>query len=180
MMSPGVVWRLIDLTGLSQTYFQPSGALAEVAFFVLLCMFALSLRRRVDHELVDVYLFLAAAISVCGLLAAPAFDTYYGYFAAPFLLGLLAVSLSRLGALARRLANRVRISTPVRRLVSWSSLVAGFVLITVLAWGETTFYLSYASGEGINGPSLSAVAKVIPPDPALSMRTYSRVCIQTA
>jgi hypothetical protein len=161
-ISPGVIWRLIDLTGFSQTSIAPTGKEAVAAFVMLLFIVAIAFRRRLVHETVDIYLLLASAITVSGVLAAPAYQTYYGYFAAPFLVGVFAISVGRLEEPVRRQVDRINISRAIRRLSSWSSAVAGIVLIFALTLYVTTFYRNFAWFWGIYGPNISAVNKVIP------------------
>ena len=162
MMSPGVMSRLIDLTGVSLTSIAPNGLEAVAAFVALLCVVTLAYWRRAENEIVDWYLLLASVLTICGLLAAPAYQTYYGYYAAPFLLGVFAVSIARLGPPIRRLVDRFEISAIIRRLASWTSAVAGILLVFALTLYITTFYTNYSWFYGIYPPYISAIDKVIP------------------
>ncbi|HVA52082.1 MAG TPA: glycosyltransferase 87 family protein [Acidimicrobiales bacterium] len=161
--SPSVIWRLTDLTGFLRTSVSPTGAEAVVAFSVLLLVVAIAFARRVEHEGVDAFLLIAAAITVCGLLAAPASATYYGYFAAPFLVGVLAVSLARIGELTRGVVVHVRVSSFIRRLVFSLLVASGSLFIFALTLYTTTFYTRYAQFFGLYSPYLAPVNEVIPP-----------------
>jgi hypothetical protein len=161
-MSPGVASRLIDLTGFSQTSIAPTATEAAVSFLLLLLVVGAAFARRTEHEVVDTYLLLAAVVTVLGLLIAPAYQTYYGYFAAPFLVGVFVVSMARLGKPVRKLVNRLQIRRLTRRFVSWSFAFGGALLIFGLALYVTTFYTDYAWFAGLDGPYLSGVSEVIP------------------
>jgi hypothetical protein len=162
-VSQGVLWRLIDLTGFSQTSIAPTGKGAAVAFLIFMVVIVIAFWHRRDHEDVDFFLLIAAAITIYALLAAPVSDTYYAYFAAPFLLGVLAVSLSRIGAMLLLLIERMRTARVVRQVLQWSSTVACGVLILLIGLCATTSYTNFAAtSDAITGAKLSPINTLIP------------------
>jgi hypothetical protein len=136
---------------------------AEIILAAIVIVVAFAFRRRLQNQTVDVFLVLAFVITACGLLAAPAFQTYYGYFAAPFLVGIVAVSLSRLASPLHGAMRKVRISRANRLLAMWFAALAGAALIVALTWYVTAFYVSYASSNGMYGPSLAVIDELVPP-----------------
>jgi hypothetical protein len=162
-VSQGVLWRLVDLTGFSQTSIAPTGKVAAVAFLIFLVVIVIAYWRRQDHEDIDFFLLISAMITIYALLAAPVSDTYYAYFAAPFLLGALAVSLSRIGAMFRPLIQRFQSANVLRRIFGWSSAAVCGALVLLLALCATTSYSSFASsGDNISGTNLSVISELIP------------------
>jgi hypothetical protein len=161
-VSQGVLWRLVDLTGFSQTSIAPTGNEAAVAFLILLVVIVIAFWRRQEHEIVDLFLLISAVITIYALLAAPVSDTYYAYFAAPFLLGVLAVSLSRIVAMLRHLIERLQSANVLRRIFRWSSTVVGGALVLLLTLCATTSYASFALNDGISGTNLSEISNLIP------------------
>jgi hypothetical protein len=161
-VSQGVLWRLIDLTGFSQTSVAPTEKGAAVAFLAFLVVIVIAFWRRQDHEVVDFFLLISAVITLCALLAAPVSDTYYAYFAAPFLLGVLAVSLSRVGATLLYLIERFRSANVLRRILQWSTAAVCGALILLSALSATTTYRSFATEYGISGANLSVISTLIP------------------
>lgn len=160
--NPGVIWRLIDISGFSTTSIAPTAKEVVIAFSVLLLVIAIAYGRRMPYESVDAFLLITAAITVCGLLAAPTSATYYGYFAAPFLVGVFAVSVARLGEPALRLIDRLRVSSRIRILSVWILGGSGALLILAVTLYVTTFYTHETRFYGLYGPDISAVNKVIP------------------
>jgi hypothetical protein len=156
-----LLWRLSDLTGFSFTSIAPDRAEVVVGFVAFIGVVILAFSRRVQHEVVDVFLLLSAATTVGALLIAPEYLSYYGYFASPFLLGLLAVSLSRLGPPARQLARHLAISPLVRRLIVGASALSSALLVVALVAYVTTFY-SFGVRWGVADSELRPVAKYIP------------------
>jgi len=161
-VSPGVLWRLTALTGFSPASIAPTGKEAAAAFLVLICIIAAAFSHRVEDEAGDLFLLVAAVITMCGLLVAPVSAPYYGYFAAPFLIGTFAVSVARLGPLFRSPLKRARVGRGIRRMAIWASGLAGVVLVVALTLYATTFYRNYASTMGISGPTLSTIDSAIP------------------
>lgn len=157
-----IVTRLIFMTGFTSTSVQPTAEEAVLAFVLLACVVAVAYRRRVDHATSDYFLLLGAVLSVAAILAAPESFSYYGYFTAPFLLGVVAVCVGRLGPVARRAVARVKLTRPVRRLVAAAGAAAGAVLVVALVLYATTFYTNYAWGAGYWGPRLDVIDKVVP------------------
>jgi glycosyl transferase family 87 len=158
----GILVRLIVMSGFANSTIAPSKVGAVLALIALLVVIAVAFHRRMDHELVDFYLLLAGLITACGLLAAPAFYLYYGYFTAPFLVGIVAISTSRLGEPARVWVNRVKLSRDVRTLVSWIGAIAGALVIVAFTLYTTTFYTNFVWFWGINSPNITPVNRLIP------------------
>ena len=158
----GLLRRVVDLTGFSGTSIAPNGteALVGIGLFALLVVIAF--RRKATREFGDFFLLLAACIAVVGLLAAPAAYTDYGYFAAPFLFGLLGVSVGRLLPSARVPIERVNLSSFSRRfLIVLSSATVAIVTFAVVAF-VTTFYSVYLPLTGVSATAISDIASTIP------------------
>ncbi len=158
----GVAWRLADLTGFPNTTGAPTGNVVVLVFGLLAVLVALVSRRRQWHEIVDAFLLLSAVITVGALLATPEFGIYYAYFAAPFLVGVFAVAVARLGEPTRRLLRRIKISGATRGIVLRAGAIAGALLVAVLTLVVTGFYTNYASVYGLGGSSLAPLDKEIP------------------
>jgi len=170
--SRSVLWRLIDMTGLSGTSIAPTAEEAVLAFAAFSIVIAFAYQQRLGHEGVDVFLLLAAPMTVIGLLAAPTAYTDYSYFAAPFLFGLLGISMARLEPAARRLANSVPISKTLRKFVAVLSALAGSLLIAALVLYVTSFY---SIGERLYGTSAGSISQITSHIPAGSCVVYSEV-----
>lgn len=105
----GIMGRLAGMTGFGSTTIAPSTATTVVIYLGLLCAIAIGYARRMNFEVIDLFLLLTAAITAAGILLAAEWYPYYGYFPAPFLLGLVAVSLARLGNLLRKSLSQLNI-----------------------------------------------------------------------
>lgn len=158
----GIVTRLKIMTGIGSTLNSPKTIETEIAFVLdaLVAMFAYT--RRFQHEGVDVYLLVAALFTVGGLLLAPESHAFNGYFSAPFLVGVVSVSLPRLARRSRPPINRPRVSAIDRRAVSWMIATAGGLAVVGLALYVTTYYSSYAWAHGLYQPWLTEVSDSIP------------------
>jgi hypothetical protein len=156
-----VIGRLMDMTGFSSTTIAPNGAVVVVSFVVFVLLVAAAFARRLEREAFDVYWLLATVITVTGLLAAPEYLNYYGYFAAPFLLGLLGLSLGRLGPSIGPVVQRLRLSKEVRRIIVAVSSLALAVLLFALVLFSTTFY-SKAARFGIAQTAISPISNYVP------------------
>lgn len=161
-VSLGTSWRLIDLTGFSQTSIAPSSKEAVTAFVALVVIVVVAYARRQRYELVDLFLLISAAITVFALLYAPVSNTYYAYFAAPFLLGVLGVSLSRIGTMVRHRIKRLQASNSMPRPVVWTSIAVGVALLVALTLCTTTSYKTFAASQGVSESDLSAIDNLIP------------------
>ncbi len=158
----GVMWRLRDMTGFFDTSLAPTDKEVVVAFALLLVLVVIAYSRRVEYETVDIYLLLAAVISVGGLLAGPDSFIYYGYFTAPFLLGVLGICVVRVGGLMRTLVGANRAPQPLRRTVSGVCALVGVALVVALIIEGTSFYSSYAYAYGYYDYPFSAITTLIP------------------
>jgi hypothetical protein len=158
----GVISRFITITGFSNTSLAPTTEEAIVAFAVLLLVVVLAYTRRVGHATVDHYLLVASLVSMGALLVAPESNTYYGYFTAPFLLGVLGISLARLGPTVRDRLGTKRASEAQRQFgyVAYV-LVAGSLVIALIAEG-TSFYSNYTLTYGYYDYPFSAITNLIP------------------
>jgi hypothetical protein len=157
----GVIWRLKAMTGFLDTSLTPTDKEVVIAFLALLVVIAIAYARRLERESVDLYFLLASLLSVGGLLIGPDSYVYYGYFTAPFLLGLLGICVVRFGKLLQPLAVRVT-SRAVRRVGVTVCALAGTVLVVALVVEGTSFYSSYAYAYGYDGYPFSAITDLIP------------------
>jgi alpha-1,2-mannosyltransferase len=115
-----LIWRLIDMTGFSATSISPNGTEAVIAFMALGLLVVAAARVRVSDGAVDSFLAWATILTIGGLMAGPDAFTDFGYFAAPFLLCLVAVSLAKIGGPMRQRLSSIRASHRVRRLATIS------------------------------------------------------------
>jgi hypothetical protein len=157
-----LMWRLIDMTGFSATSISPTGAQSVVAFVVLGVLVAAAARVRVGEGAVDVFLLLATVVTIGGLMAGPDAFTDFGYFAAPFLLGLVAVSLARIGGPVRQWLARAPVSRRMRYLASWSFGLTGILLLVALCLYQTMFYSSYSRLSGVTPANASPISRYVP------------------
>jgi hypothetical protein len=158
----GLLTRLIDMTGFASTSLAPTGKEAAAGFAVLLLLAAVSFARRTNDEGADLYVLVAAVITVCGLLAAPSAYTDYGYFAAPFLFGLLGVTVARLAPQASGVTKRAVASPTARRFIFGVVAASAVVFVAGLVLWVTTFYSLGGSLTGTGVDAVSVVAKEIP------------------
>lgn len=170
--SRSILWRLIDMTGFSSTSIAPSAIETVVAIVVFGIVIVFAYRQRLNHEGVDVFLLLAASVTVIGLLAAPTAYADYSYFAEPFLFGLLGVSVARLGPSTRKLVDHLNISRLIRRVVASLSAIAGVSLLFALILYVTTFY---SVDQRLFGTSAETIAQITRHIPAGSCVVYSEV-----
>ncbi len=167
----GFLYRLKAMSGFLYTSFAPTSREVVAVFVVLLVLVAGAYARRVEHETVDVYLLLAALISVGGLLIASNFYVYYGYFTAPFIVGVLGVSVARLGAPIRTFVRANRAPLGLRRNAPRLCALGGAALVVALIIEGTSFYSSFTPAYGETYP-YSAITNLIP---AGSCVVYSQV-----
>jgi hypothetical protein len=158
----GVIFRLKAMTGFIDTSLEPTTKEVVIAFVALLLLVVVAYSRRTEHETVDLYVLVAASISVVGLLAGPDSYNYYGYFTAPFLLGVLGISVARLATPLRRLLGADRAPPGLRRIGSVTFAVGGVVLLVALVLEGTQFYTSYAAAWGYSDYPYSAITNLIP------------------
>ncbi len=158
-----IVTRLIFMTGFTSTSVQPTAKEVVIAFALLACLVLAAYRRRADHASVDAFLLLGGVFSGVGILAAPESFSYYGYFTAPFLVGVVGVCLGRLAVPTGQLLARVQLSRPTRRFVSAASAAVAALLVVALVLYVTTFYTNYAWGAGFWGPRFDVIDQEIPP-----------------
>jgi hypothetical protein len=158
----GILHRLVEMTGLAGTPVAPTGWEAAAAFAVLLLVAALSFRGPMSSEIVDRFVVLAATFSVCGLVAAPTAYADSGYFAAPFLLGLLGISVARIGPQAGRLMRGLAPSAVTRRIASSVTVTTAIVLIIGLILFVTTFYSIDQAPAGVSSDAVATISKGIP------------------
>ncbi len=158
----GVVFRLKAMAGFTDTSIAPTSKEVVVAFVALLVVVVAAYIRRIEHETVDVYLLVATLISVGGLLVGPDSYIYYGYFTAPFLLGVLGICVARLGGLIRTLVGVNWAPKVLRRFVPRACALGGAALVVALVIYGTSFYSSYAQAYGYYDYPFSAITTLIP------------------
>jgi hypothetical protein len=168
----GVLWRLKAMSGFLYTSLAPTSREIVIAFVALLVLVVIAYARRMEHETVDIYILLAALISVAGLLVAPNSYVYYGYFTAPFLVGVLGISVARVGGLLRTLVRADRAPQVLRRSFAGVGALGGAALVVALVMEGTSFYSSFTYEYGYYGYPFSAVTNLIP---AGSCVVYSQV-----
>ncbi len=159
----GVLMRLVGMTGLALTQFAPSAFGALVIFLALICLVALAYTRRVSPNTTDLFILLAAAFAMWGILAGPVFYPHYAAFVVPFLVALVAISIGRVRESTGPLTYGLRMSRSIRTFV-WRALAAGFValLVGLIMW--TTIFYSSVGGESSNYASLNKIPRFIPAD----------------
>ncbi len=157
------IWRLADLTGFQSTSLAPTVRETVAFWSILLCLVLVGYWRRFELETADRFLLASFVITGFGILAAPASSAYYYYFSAPFLVGLIAVTLARLGRYGRALTKHIRVSGEARTALVWLSGVASVILVFALTLYSTTFFTNFAWGDGIYLPWLSSISADVPP-----------------
>lgn len=168
----GIGYRLMVMTGFGPTSIAPSPGTAEVAFGVLVVLVAVSLALRAPRGCIDGFVILATLFSGGALLYSAEFFPYYGYFLAPFLLGVVGLTVARLVAPLRAMASEMSMTKAFRRALRWASVAGGALIIFALVLYVTSFYSTYAFGLGLNGPEFAAITNRIP---AGSCVVYSEV-----
>lgn len=158
----GVLLRLKAMTGFSETSIAPTSKEVVILFAAILVVVAVAYSRRLRRETIDLYLLLAALISIAGLLLGHEFNDYYGYFTAPFLLGVIGISVGRLKELLRTRTSVNRAHPSLRRIgISLGTIVA-LALTVALVGEDSSFYSSYSYTSGPSSASLSAISNLIP------------------
>jgi hypothetical protein len=158
----GIAHRLIFMTGLTSTSLAPTAGEAVFVFAALACLVAVAFWRRVHRDRLDIFLLLAALLSVLAILAAPESYNYYGYFTAPFLLGVVGILIGCWIAASRDFIHRIPISEPLRRISSWLIVASAVGLTFSLVLYVTTFYTNYAWANGYWSRNFNAITRVIP------------------
>ncbi len=157
----GIIGRLADMTGFSYSSITPTNAEVVIAFVGMFCLVAIAYGPRFECDAVDLFLLLAAVFTVSGLLVAPEYFSYYGYFAAPFLLGVAGISVGRLGPRFKKILNGVNASTFIRRLAARVAALTGIILVVALVLYSTTFY-SLAARFGISAKVIAPITRFVP------------------
>jgi hypothetical protein len=154
--------RIINLTGLATTRVITSGGDAIALFTVLAAMVAFTFYRRKSHQSVDTFLLASALLSVAALLLSHEFYSYYAYFSAPFLLGLLAVSVVEVVSPVARRAMTIKVRESVRALVRVVAIaVAPLLLLGLILW-VTTQYTTFDWAYGTYAPWVEIESKYVP------------------
>ena len=159
----GAAFRLIYMTGFAFSSIAPSAEQAEFAFLLFVVIVIVAFAQRADRKTSDLYLLLASILGVAALLAGPDSYDYYGYFTAPFLLGLLGVCVGRLDRLLRARLRDVKVPGGLRFAGRVTAVVAGIVIVVTLAIEQTTFYTSFARIYGDERVPFSAIDNLVPP-----------------
>lgn len=158
----GITHRLIFLTGLNPTSLVSTAAVAVFVFGLLACLVAATFWRRDQRGHLDTFLVLAALLSVLAILAAPESYNYYGYFTAPFLLGVVGILFGHWSPVAGNLIRRIPVSKPLRRISSWLVTISAAALTFALVLYVTTFYTNYAWANGYWSRDFNAITHLIP------------------
>jgi hypothetical protein len=158
----GMLFRLKGMTGFANTSIAPTLTETTVVFGVLACLVTVAYMHRGKREMVDSYLLVAAVVTIGGFLTSPVYFIYYGYFTAPFLIGMVAISMARLGGPARILVRRVGISPGVHRLVTGLLSVIGVLLVFAWVLYVTTFYSITTFASGAYAPWFTPISKIVP------------------
>jgi len=141
--------RLVDLTGFATTSLSPSPRDATFAVLIVVVLVVAAFVRRTRLDSADAFLLVATVVTTAGLLAAPETYDYYYYFSAPFLLGLLGVTLARLFVPLGARTRRLTISPPIRRGVLAAAGAAVLIAIVGQLLYVTTFYSYQARDFGV-------------------------------
>jgi hypothetical protein len=157
-----ILRRMINLTGFAPTHVVTVGAQALTIFAIFAVLVVIAFSYRPRHSSVDNFLLLASLTSAGALLLAREFYSYYANFTAPFLVGLLAVTLARLGSVSRGSLKPVAIRRSVRQLVRVTAGVATVVLLYGVALWYVTQYSHFDWAYGSYGPWESAEARYVP------------------
>jgi hypothetical protein len=155
-------YRMMVMTGFGPTTIAPTATVAEVAFAILVVLVAVSYSLRAPRGPVDGFLVVATLLSDAALLYSAEFFPYYGYFLAPFLLGVVGLSITRLVAPLRAAWGAMPMTKAFRRTLRWAAESGGAVIIFALVLYTTSFYSSYAWGLGLNAAEFSALTNRIP------------------
>jgi hypothetical protein len=156
--------RLIRMTGYSSSPMAPTGREALVIFLVLIGLTVIAFRRVHRVQTLEFFFVLAASISALGLLTTSVSNYYYGYFTAPFLIGLTVIVLQTLFAPMIYRIRTIAISRSVRLVVIWGTVVSTIGLLFACTLYTTTNYSRFAWGLGLYTPSFSAISKYVPKD----------------
>lgn len=169
--------RLVNLTGFGTTVPPPGRLLAGLTLAIVVAVVFTAYRRGPLGDL-DLFLLLSTAGTFAALLWSSEFYSYYAYFSAPFLVGLVAVSLARLGPGLRRGLVRFELSAALRRFLAWSAaFVAAVSLAGMVVYSTNADYI-FSWAYGTYGPWLAAIDRYVPPgscvvysDPAYGVLT---------
>lgn len=165
-------YRLMTLTGFGPTTIAPSTTVAEVAFAILVVLVAVSFALRAPRGSLDGFFILATLLVGGALLYSPEFYPYYGYFLAPFLLGVVGLSFARLATPLRAALSAIPVSRTSRMFLRLTGEMSGALTIFALVLYVTSYYSSYAWGLGLYSPEFAAITNRIP---AGSCVVYSEV-----
>lgn len=168
----GIGYRFLVMTGFGPTTVALSPTGAEVAFAILVVLVALSLAVRAPRGSLNGFFILATLFTGGALLYSAEFFPYYGYFLAPFLLGVVGLSVARLVTPLRATLSAMPMTSAFRRILRLAGETGGALTIFALVLYITSFYSSYAWGLGLYDPEFSAITNRIP---AGSCVVYSEV-----
>lgn len=158
----GVAQRFIAMVGLSGTWLSAHGfyvtsILAALAGFVLFVLL-----RSPPIRAIDSFFIWASIFSASGLLMAAQFINYYGYFSEPFLIGLFAISVARLGHSAKTAADRLLPSPHTQKFVAFTLVAAILLLAVAFPLYTTTYYSNQTRVFGFQLSAVAPVTKLIP------------------
>lgn len=159
--SPGIIGRLIFLTGFSDTLDRPSQAIAVAIFGVLAAWTIYTFIAGKAKAPTDRFVLISSLIVIVAILHAAESYSYYAYFTLPFLWGLIAINarhpLSALGSLVQRSA-----APSTRRLLRLATSVGGLLLVVGSILWTTTFASTYSWAFGYDGAWIMNMDRYIP------------------
>ena len=160
--SASIAYRLVVFTGFQPTTIAPSKGTIFVVVVGVMALVVAGYSIKCPRSLAEVYLLVAAGLSICALLVSSEFFNYYGYFTAPFILGAVGIAIARLYAPLGDRLRPINVSRGVRAFLSWSARVGGTILVVALILYSTTFYSVYAWAIGLYQPWFTSIAQRIP------------------
>jgi hypothetical protein len=158
----GTIWRLNDVMGLSVLSLNISLRETIAAGIALAAIVVFGFVQRPRYLVIDTYLIVAFAICTVSLLIAPQAFPYYGYFTAPFLIGILVISARRSrGPIGRWLLSLGASINSVHLVKKCLMVVVGIVLLAMSVSFERD-YSHLALSGGMTNSYLSSITRLIP------------------
>ena len=157
-----ILGRMINLTGLSTARIITTNGEAITFFAVFVTLVGIAFLRHRHRDLVENFLLVSAILSVGAVLLSHEFYSYYAYFPAPFLVGLLAIALAEItGPVARRV-RAIDVRDSIRSLVRVVvSVTAPLLLVGLVLW-DTTQYTTFDWAYGTYAPWIEIESKYVP------------------
>lgn len=158
----GALWRLVEMTGFSQTKFMPSHFQAVMVFATLgiLALAAFLVRER--RSTTEMFVTLAVITTTFALMIAPENYAYYGYFTAPYLFAFMAICLSRLTRFVRGVSSLKPLSQSMKRFTTVAMSLLSVLLVAGGVLWSTTLYSATVFVWGLSDSILTPITKEIP------------------